>query len=76
MFGPLGAQEVHPLRRIRQGNSADMVQSTRLLRDLLQFSIELNGIPLQGRHVGVGVQGMDATSRVPGRTRGQLGAFD
>ena len=53
-----------------------MMQPAGLAGELFKLAIEPDRVTLQRGHVGVGVQGVEAARRVPGRTGGQLGALD
>ena len=76
VLGPLGLQLVQALGRVGEGQAADVVQAAGLAADLLQLLVEADGVALERGHVGVGVQGVEAARRVPGRARGQLVALD
>ena len=69
-------QPLPALRRRGDMDAAGHVHADRLARfgfDLLQ---EVDRVGLQDRHVGVGVEGVEAAGGVPGRTRGQDRALD
>ena len=69
-------EEIETLRRFRERYAADVMQAAGLAGDFFQLTIQADGITLQGRHVGIRVQGMKSAGSMPGRTRGQLGALD
>ena len=53
-----------------------MVKTAGQARDLLEFAIEADGVALQGRDVGIGVQRVEAARRMPRRARCQVRALD
>lgn len=59
-----------------QRNAADVMQATGLPGELFQFTVQTDGVTLQRGHIGICIQGMKTTRRMPGRSRCQLGAFD
>ena len=76
VFCTLGFEEVQPFRVAGKRQPADMMQTARLAGDFFQFPIQPDGITLQRRHIGVGVQGMKSTRSVPGGSRRQFGTLD
>ena len=50
----------------RQKNTTRQVKSDRLLRQFLNLVVQLNSVLLQLGYIGVAVDGMHATCRVPG----------
>ena len=76
MLRALAFQVIQALLRGRDGHAAGVMQAAGLAADLFQLLVELDGVALQRRHVGVGIEGVEAAGRVPGRARGQLGTLD
>ena len=76
VLGALGLEEVEAVRVRCEGEPAHVMQSARLAGELLELAIEPDGVALEGRHVGVRVQGVEAAGGVPGRAGGELGALD
>jgi hypothetical protein len=76
VLGALGLEEVHAFGGVRDGQAADVVQAAGLAADLLELLVELDGVALERRDVGIGVEGVEAAGGVPGRARGQLRALD
>ena len=72
MFGARRPQVIHPLRGGRQGHAADLVQATGQIAQRLQLAVEIDGIALQGGHVGIGVEGVECAGGVPRRAGGQF----
>ena len=58
------------------GNAAGHMKADGLARLLFDFGKKIDGIGLQGSHVGVGIERMDAPGCVPGGTGGEYRAFD
>ena len=76
MLGPLGLEEVEAVAVRGEGEPADVVQPAGLAGERFELAVEADGVALQRGHVGVGVQGVEAARRVPGRAGGQFGALD
>ena len=76
MHGARRLQEIEPLRRFRKRNAANVMQAAGLTGDFLEFPVKADGVTLQGCHVGIGIQRVEATRGMPGRTRGQFRALD
>ena len=57
-------------------DAAGHVQADVLAGLGLDLAVELDGVVLQRRDVGIGVERMETGRRVPGRTGGQFGALD
>ena len=60
MLGPFRFEKVHARRGVGQSDAAHMVKPAGLSRDLLQLLIELDGVTLQRRHVGIGIEGVES----------------
>ena len=69
-------EEIHAFGRSGQRESTDMVEAAGLAGQLFQLPIQADGITLKRGHIGIRVQGVKSTRRVPGRTRGEFGSFD
>ena len=76
MLGALGLEEVHAIRGGGDGEAADVVQAAGLAGDGFQLLVELDRVALERRHVGVGVQRVEAARRVPRGSGGELRALD
>ena len=76
VLGALRLEEVEAVRVRCEGEPAHVVEPARLAGELLQLAVEPDGVALERRHVGVGVQGVEAARGVPGRAGGELGALD
>ena len=76
VLGALGLEEIQPVGCAGQCHPADVVQAAAHAGDLLQLLVEPDRVALQRRHIGIGVEGMEPASCVPGRARGQLIPFD
>ena len=57
-------------------DAAGHVQADVLAGLRLDLAIETDGVVLQRRDVGIGIERMETRRRVPGRTGGQFGALD
>ena len=69
-------EEIHlPVAR-REVDAAIVVDAAGLAGDRLELAIEVEGVFLQLRDVGVRVERRDAARGVPGRARGQLVLLD
>jgi hypothetical protein len=75
-IGALGLEVVHALGRRGDGQAADVVQAAGLAADLLDLLVEPDGVALQGSHIRIGVQGVEATGRVPRGPGGEFRALD
>ncbi len=64
-----------PLVR-RQHQAAVRVQAARLPRERLDLAVQVDGVLLQPRDVGLAVEGMHAAGRMPGRAGGQFALLD
>ena len=69
-------QEVHALGAVGEHDAAGQMQRAGLAGNLLQLLVELDGVGLQLGDVGIAVQRVEATGRMPGRAGGQLRALD
>ena len=76
VLGALRLEEIETVAVRREGEPAHVVQPAGLAGELFELAVEADGVALQRGHVGVGVQGVEAPCRVPGRAGGQLGALD
>jgi len=76
VFGALGLEKVHAVRRGGDGQAAHVVQTAGLAADGFQLFVELDGVTLQRRHVGVRVEGMEATGGVPCGSGGEFRSLD
>jgi hypothetical protein len=69
-------EPVHPLLGVGQQQAAGEVDAAVDAGDALDLVVELDGVLLQRRHVGVTVEGVHATGGVPRRARRQLRALE
>ncbi|GBF28488.1 hypothetical protein MnTg03_00047 [bacterium MnTg03] len=69
-------EEIHTFGRSDQRESTDMMEAAGLAGQLFQLPIQADGITLKRGHIGIRVQGVKSTRRMPGRTRGEFGSFD
>ena len=76
VLGAFGLQLLEAGLVVGQRHAADMVQPAGHAGDGFQLFVEADRIALQRRHVGVAVDRVEASRRVPGGARGQLGALD
>src|SRR5271170_3439872 len=65
-------QAVELARRRCQHQPAIRVQSAGLSRQRLYLAIQVDGVLLQPRYVGLAIERVHATGRMPGRAGGQL----
>ena len=74
-LGALLLEIVEALRSRGQIDAARAMDAAGLAGERLQFLVELDGVALQARDVGVGVDGMNDARRMPGRARRQFLPF-
>ena len=67
---------LEPRRRLRDADRAVLLEARRLPRLGLERAVELGGVLGELRQVARGAQLADETRRVPGRTAGELLAFE
>ncbi len=72
VLGPLGDEHVKAVLVIGKGDAADVVEAAGHARDCLKFFVKLDGVALQGRHVGVAVERVKPARGMPSGTRCQL----
>ena len=75
VLGPFGHQHIEPVLIFGQCDTTHVVQTAGHARDLLQLLVKLDSIALKGGHVGITIQRVKPTGRVPCGTRRQLRAF-
>ncbi len=75
MLGALRFHHVKAFLGVCQCHPAHVVQPAGHAGDLFQLAIELDGIALKCCHIGVAIESMKPACGVPGRARGELGAF-
>ncbi len=69
-------QAVELAGRRREHQAAVRVQPAGLARDGLDLAIQIDGVLLQPRDVGLAVEGVHAAGRVPGRAGGELALLE
>ena len=69
-------EPVEPLRRAGEHQTAGDVQAAGLSGDLLELLVEVDGVLLELRDVGVAVDRVHAAGGVPGRPGGEFRALD
>ena len=74
--GQLGLQPPPPLRRARQLQAAGHLQTDALPALRLDLRVEADRVLLERRDIGVAVDGMETTRRVPRRPRREFLALD
>jgi hypothetical protein len=76
VHGALGLQHLPALGSRGQADAAGHVHADALAAFLLDLFVEADGVALQGRDVGIVVEGVEACRGVPGRAGRQLRALD
>ncbi len=71
-----GLQPFPACRRRGHGDAAGHVQADVLAGFLLDLREQVDGVRLQRRHVGIGIEGVDASCRMPGGACRQHRALD
>ena len=72
MFGTLCLEHIEPFGGIGKRHAANVMQPARHAGQGLEFAVKPDGVPLQGGHVGVAVEGVKPARRMP---RGAAGQF-
>ena len=74
--GAAAATALHAFGRARQHQAPGDVDAAGLAGDFFDLLVELDGVLLEFRDVGIAVDRVHAACRMPRRSRGQLIALD